>query len=89
MPALKNIMEDLVKQVADEVMIRQGICRCAKCFLDVSAIALNRLPPRYVVTSRGEAYSRTEFLDMQNTVDIMSEVIRAVEMVKTKPHHES
>ena len=56
-------MEDVVWQNIDDVIRgRYGACGCEKCRLDVAALALNYLPPHYVVTEKGELYSKISSL---------------------------
>lgn len=87
---LKNFMEDLVLQRLDEVISSHtNICRCEKCRLDIAALALNFLPPRYIVTTQGETYSRISALEQQFNVDILTALSHAVQIVSGKPHHES
>lgn len=62
-------------------------CPCERCRLDTIALSLNQLPPRYVVTGKGDSYSRAEMLELQKGVDILSIVINAVKMVRSKPRH--
>lgn len=45
----RNYMEELVICVLDEILARQEIgCKCQRCRLDIAALALNNLPPKYV-----------------------------------------
>ncbi len=85
---LKNCMEDAVKDMLDNVIKDTNVCKCERCRYDIAAIALNHLPPRYVVTEEGEIYARADELRTQFTADITSEIIKAVEIVSKHPHHE-
>lgn len=85
---LKNYMENLVWQYLDEVMAgHEDLCRCEQCRYDVAALALNFLPPRYVVTEKGKTWAKANSLDQQFYVDIISALTNAVTIVKSKPHH--
>jgi competence protein ComFB len=87
---LKNYMEDLVWQKIDEVLAEQpDMCRCEQCRYDVASLALNSLPPRYVVTATGETYTRIKALEMQFIIDIISAISRAAIIVQAKPRHQS
>lgn len=88
MPILRNLMENLVRRQAEEMLVREGACSCQRCVMDVSALALNNLPVKYVVTSRGESYAKTDFLEMQKTINVMNEVLQAIAIVKRNPRHE-
>lgn len=85
---LKNCMEEAVADMLDDVIKDMDICKCERCRYDIAAIALNHLPPRYVVTEEGEIYARTNELAVQFAADIISEIIRAVEVVSKYPNHE-
>ncbi|HHX87561.1 MAG TPA: late competence development ComFB family protein [Firmicutes bacterium] len=84
---LNNIMEQMVLRAIDEVADEQQFCNCPRCRLDIAALALNKLPPRYAVTSRGEAYSRTDCLELQKNLDIISVIFEAIKIVQRKPRH--
>ncbi|MDU4959768.1 MAG: late competence development ComFB family protein [Sporomusaceae bacterium] len=85
---LKNYMEDLVWQQLEEVYEQQPeMCRCQQCRYDVASLALNMLPPRYVVTATGEAYTRVKALELQFMIDIISAISRAMIIVQAKPRH--
>lgn len=85
---LRNYMEDLVWQQMDEVLAKQpATCRCEQCRYDVASLALNMLPPRYVVTAAGETYTRVKALEMQFIIDIIGAISRAMVIVQAKPRH--
>ena len=56
--------------------------------MDIAAIALNNLKPRYVVTEKGALYGKLDTLDYQFDADLVKEVIKAINIVVNKPHHE-
>ncbi len=84
---LKNLMEQVVSQTIDDVRKYHEFCTCPQCRLDVSAIALNKVPPRYVVSSKGESYGRAELLAMQEDLDVLGVVLEAVKLVQKNPRH--
>lgn len=43
-----NIMELLVVEQVGDVLKQDGGCRCTQCWMNVFALALNLLPPRYI-----------------------------------------
>ncbi len=67
---------------------RDDICDCDRCRLDIAAIALNNLKPKYVVTEKGGLYAKVDILDYQYDVDLIKEVTQAIEIVNKQPHHE-
>ena len=84
---LKNLMEQVVSQTIDDLKKYHEFCNCPQCRLDISAIALNKVPPRYVVSSKGESYGRAELLAMQEDLDVLSVVLEAVKIVQKNPRH--
>ncbi len=87
MPVLKNLMEDAVLQLIDETMDKKSTCSCEQCRMDIAAIALNKLPPRYVVTSKGASYGKADLLELQRYIDIVGAITQAVKLVKEHPRH--
>ncbi|NLA26851.1 MAG: late competence development ComFB family protein [Firmicutes bacterium] len=84
---MSNIMEQMVFNTIDDLAKDYEFCSCPQCRMDIAALALNRLPHHYVVTSRGETYSRANMLELQNDVDIVSAVFAAIKIVRDKPRH--
>lgn len=82
-------MEELVLQQIDAVMsANHDVCGCAQCRHDIAAMALTILPARYVVTPKGETYTRIKALEQQFTVNIITALTESIEIVKKYPHHE-
>ena len=88
MAQIKNYMEVIVERLIRDILRENNVCTCEKCILDISAIALNNLPPKYIVTEKGELYSRIDALSQQFEVDIISAVTKAADLVKRNPQHE-
>lgn len=87
MVQIKNYMEDCVYEQLDKVIKTTGGCNCDMCRNDVAAIALNMLPPKYIVTEMGQLYSKLSILQQQFDIDVIAAITRACEVVKKKPHH--
>jgi len=87
MVQIKNYMEDVVFGQMKEVLADINMCTCEKCLLDVAAIALNDLPPKYVVTEKGELYSKVNTLGQQSEVDVVAAITKAAVLVKRRPRH--
>jgi len=51
------------------------------------AIALNRLPARYYVSSRGEIMLKLESIGLPDQARVMADVVRAAQQVGTTPSH--
>jgi competence protein ComFB len=85
---IRNFMEDMVKNVLDELLEgKEDICKCEKCRLDIMAIALNNIKPKYVVTVKGRVYAKLSELEVQFRADVIRELAKAFNMVKGKPQH--
>ncbi len=83
----KNIAEKLVEAKVLEMMERLEMCSCSRCFHDVMALALNDLPPKYVVTRKGELMALAYTYESQKTIDVVTAVMRACSIVKDHPVH--
>ncbi|MBU4176040.1 MAG: late competence development ComFB family protein [Actinobacteria bacterium] len=85
---LVNYMEDVVISYVDKVIIEDaGFCGCPRCRLDVIAMALNDVKPKYVVTPKGFAYARMDNLEAQFQADTIVAVSKALKAVKEHPRH--
>ncbi len=87
MAQIKNYMEEIVFGQMEEVLTDINVCTCDKCMLDIAAIALNDLPPKYIVTEKGELYSKINTLSQQFEVDVVAALTKAAVLVKRKPRH--
>lgn len=86
---LYNLLEEeVLEQVKDILKNRKDICTCDKCRMDIAAITLNNLKPRYVVTDKGRVYGKLDTLNYQFGVDLTKEITKAIEIVKNSPKHE-
>lgn len=74
------IIDDLLEDRVD-------ICTCDKCRMDIAALTLNNLEPRYVVTEKGSLYAKLDTLDYQFDVDVVKEVTKAIAKVANNPRH--
>lgn len=89
MHRLKNYMELIVEETLPLMLASEDeICKCERCVLDIKAIALNRLQPKYIVSEIGEIYRRYDELGKQLEIDAVEAIMRAVELVKKHPKHE-
>lgn len=88
MAQIKNYMEEIVFNLIKEVLSDINMCTCDKCILDIAAIALNDLPPKYIVTEKGELYSKINALKQQFEVDVIAAITKAAVIVKRRPRHE-
>jgi competence protein ComFB len=84
---LKNHMEQIVEKAADHYIAQTDMCSCEKCRMDVMALALNKLPPVYVVTDIGGLFASIDSTFVQNQIDAEVAVLSAIELVRAAPKH--
>jgi competence protein ComFB len=83
-------MELLVWEMLDKVLEKRlDVCKCESCRYDIVALALNDLPPRYVVSQKGETYTRAMTLGQQFSIDIIAKITQAANVVAMHPRHNS
>ncbi len=86
---VRNYMEVMVWEQLDSILERQqNTCDCLRCRYDIAALALNSLPPRYVVTEQGETFTKIHSLEQQFSIDILTAITNAIAVVNRKPHHD-
>lgn len=94
---LCNTTEIIAQQLLEEIVMSKivdghdisGFCFCPRCWADVLSLALNNLPPRYVVTGEGEVYARVKMeLDHGYKARVYAEVMKALLKVGDHPHHD-
>lgn len=88
MLSMKNYMEVIVMNTMDDILKDINMCKCEKCRLDIAAKALNDLPPQYVVSEKGEVYSKIKSLKTQFEVDVIAAITKAAILVKRNPMHD-
>lgn len=84
---LVNIYEEEVRRKVVNVLQQLGMCDCEMCREDVMALALNKLPPRYVVTTGGSVFSQFSMQSEQNQAEIMTALYLAARKVNDNPRH--
>jgi len=84
---IKSLMEDIVFLMMEEIIKDKKVCKCNRCRMDIAAIALSNLPPKYVVTREGEVYAKTDLLSRQFRTDVIIQLINAIDIVSSNPHH--
>jgi competence protein ComFB len=74
-------MEDIVRSCLKELIQHKPIDGCDETMQsDIIAIALNRLPPKYVSTAKGEVFVKTQ-TRLQVEPDVYRELSLAIEKV--------
>lgn len=87
MKKYENMMETIVEEELDAVGQELECCLCEQCRNDIVALALNRLPPQYVVTKAGGAIRKADTMRIQHMTDVRTALIQAAQMVKSQPRH--
>jgi len=83
-----NFMEDVVKEELDNLLAeKENICKCVKCKLDMTAWALNRLPPKYVVSDKGRIFTRLQEVETQFRADVTIQLMKAISQISKNPQH--
>ena len=84
---LRNFTESAVKLYMDRWYKEADVCQCDTCRMDVIAIMLNNLKPKYVVTDTGALYAQLDDFDPQYKIDFMTVMSQAAQIVKNNPRH--
>ena len=88
MKVLRNYTEEAVRVFLDRWFKEADVCQCEACRLDVMAIMLNNLKPKYVVTDKGALFAQMDDFDPQYRTDLMTVMTMAVKTVKDRPSEE-
>lgn len=86
-PGYINVMQVLVDEKAPKYIKMFGLCNCKRCMEDVKALALNNLPPKYVVLGEGDRVPKLTFYEGQYCSDITAQLLKACQKVAERPHH--
>lgn len=85
---LSNFSEVMVKKMLEEYLSKTDIpCKCDRCQADIMALALNRLPPRYFVSPKGEVLTNFESHLLPDKARVITEVVSAAKIVSEYPSH--
>ena len=87
---LENLAEDQVltslRRQLKEAGPQPGLCTCTRCFIDMVALALNAVPPRYVA-DRFNKFGETLEEEAKVTEQIDGACRLAINRVAGRPHH--
>jgi len=87
MKQLRNFTEGAVELILDRYFPEAEVCQCDVCRMDVTAIMLNNLKQKYVVTDKGALYAQLDDFDPQNRVDFITIMNQAAKIVNDSPRH--
>ncbi len=84
--SLYNITEKLVLSKLDVTLKKVNCCKCQRCRMDITAIAMNNLKPMYIVATDDEVKEKIHELKEMGK-EATTEVIKAVLIVRKNPRH--
>ena len=82
-----NVMESVVESKVDKYIDLFGLCHCPRCRADVIALALNRLPAKYIVMPKNEALPRISMYESSLGTVATAEILWACKAVFDAPRH--
>ncbi|MBI4863250.1 MAG: late competence development ComFB family protein [Candidatus Riflebacteria bacterium] len=88
---LENLQEGAVYETLGQILDEEAkrgliICRCPACLVDIAAVALNSLPPRYVADRFNKFPPENGEIDRHR--DQVIQALRlAIRTVSSRPHH--
>ncbi len=88
----KNYVEVVVDEIFDQLMSEYvkktpGVCACDKCKEDIKALALNSIPPQYVVGEKGSILKRVDYDLICGKAQVTTALLKAIQVVSTNPKH--
>lgn len=83
-PSLNNLMEGFVEKRLDAALAKFKCCTCEKCRKDVLAIALNKLPPLYVIDDDPDL---RDLHERERAAQVATALVQAILIVKSRPAH--
>ena len=82
-----NVCEQIVRALAPEYIERFHVCSCDRCFIDVVALTLTNLPPKYVVVEKAETTPLIDYYSRKFHTQVMAEMVKACLAVQKNPRH--
>lgn len=83
-----NVMEILVEERLEKYVRLFGLCSCPRCLADVRALALSRLPAKYVVLPASAVRPMMSLYQAKFDAAVIAQVIQACKTVMESPRHE-
>lgn len=84
---LVNIMESLVRQKVEHYAKMFHLCCCPRCLADSTALALSRLPAKYVVLNETAYRPMMSFYEAKFDSMVTAQIIYACKQVLESPRH--
>lgn len=82
-----NVMELLVEERLERYVRMFGLCTCPRCLADARALALTRLPSKYVVLNGDTAIPTISLYRSKFESMVIAQVIQACKSVMESPRH--
>ena len=82
-----NVMELLVDEKLERYVKLFGLCHCPRCLADTKALALTRLPAKYVVLSSSVKPPRLSLYRSRYDSEVTTQIIYACKSVLDSPRH--
>jgi len=83
-----NVMQALVQAKTEKYMNLFHLCTCPRCRTDVIALALTKLPPKYIAAKGNELVPLLSIYEGRFNTAVVSQVINACNIVMQNPRHE-
>ena len=80
-------MQLLVADKLERYMKLFGLCTCPRCLADTTALALSRLPAKYVVLPPNAYHPMIELYRARYDGDVTTQIVFACKSVMEAPHH--
>lgn len=84
---LYNVMESIVFTKLSTIINDINCCKCDECILDLVALTLNNLPPKYVASSKGEIMIKVLYQSQLDNTSIIKAIVHSSELISKKPNH--
>jgi len=84
---LSNYWEAKVIERARVIISQMDMCQCEKCFFDICALVLNKLPPQYTTTDKGALMMKVPASSAKAELELTILISRSAKMVRDKPMH--
>ena len=79
------VIEELEKEFNEEE--NNDVCKCEECVLDMAALALNNIGPKYRASFMGIVYAQ-QYHSGKHIDEVVSAVRNAIEKVSKNPSHD-
>ena len=84
---LRNYWEDKVMEKVRSIVGKMDMCQCDKCFIDICALVLNKLPPQYMTTEKGNLMLKVPGTTAKTELELTVLISRCAKMVQDRPKH--